>query len=206
MGMVCNILGLSPDQIAILRAQPRLVHVLTTLMQERKSAALLESMNPDLRAVYADQRRSLAERSGIEMPDLGQLQRDAAALGKIGPALDLDKSWHVLHYLFTSRANATGDAESTLLGGEPIGDDLGYGPARLSLPNETAAFDRLLASLDVAALSQRSTPEEMRLARIYAPPPDGDELQTLIEHSFPQLKTYVREQAKRDFGLLIWLT
>lgn len=49
-------------------------------------------------------------------------------------SLDLDKAWHGVHRLMTGSARPTADvASEAVFGGEPIGEDLGYGtPARLS--------------------------------------------------------------------------
>ena len=47
-----------------------------------------------------------------------------------GTALELDKSWHVLHFLFTGHpSHGPMPAAALLSGGREIGDDLGYGPA-----------------------------------------------------------------------------
>lgn len=65
-------------------------------------------------------------------------------LHTLGPddRIDLDKTWHALHYLFTGTAWA-GDFPACFLvsSGEPVGDvDVGYGPARSFTPAQTKAI------------------------------------------------------------------
>ena len=51
--------------------------------------------------------------------------------------LNLEKSWHVLHYLLTGKAEeAPGPLGNAILGGTEIGGDLGYGPARFLTPQQ----------------------------------------------------------------------
>jgi hypothetical protein len=76
--------------------------------------------------------------------------------------LDLDKAWHGIHFLLTGSAWETSPgAGEAVLGGDPIGDDLGYGPARLLSAERVQLVaaglrdvtpDDLRARFDVAAL------------------------------------------------------
>jgi Domain of unknown function (DUF1877) len=78
-------------------------------------------------------------------------------------ALYLDKAWHGLHFLLTGSAwDTTDGAGEAVLGGEEIGDDVGYGPARLLRPDRVSAIaaglrdvegDTLRARYDAAALT-----------------------------------------------------
>lgn len=48
------------------------------------------------------------------------------------PELDLDKTWHGIHYLLTGTAwEISAGADAAILGGDDIGEDNGYGPPRL---------------------------------------------------------------------------
>lgn len=71
-------------------------------------------------------------------------------------SVELQQAWHILHFLFCGVADE-GDwpAGFLLSGGEEVGADHGYGPARLLAPElsrEVAAFLRTLsfAGLDAA--------------------------------------------------------
>lgn len=47
-------------------------------------------------------------------------------------SVDLGKAWHGIHWLLTGSPDSTDDVTSeAILGGQPVGEDLGYGPARL---------------------------------------------------------------------------
>lgn len=143
-------------------------------------------------------------------------QFDRMALGGSGmaaaggePPLDLHKSWHVLHFLFTGTAwEGTAPANTLLAGGREIGEDLGYGPARVIGPAETSAFDRYLSSLSLGELERRLDPGAMARLEIYcADADDGDvaDLVDDIEHHFPRLRNYVASAAARGHGMTIWM-
>ncbi|MBN9247461.1 MAG: YfbM family protein [Hyphomicrobium sp.] len=58
--------------------------------------------------------------------------------------INLDKSWHAIHFLMTGDGVSTTLPAGTLFAGKVVSDDLGCGPARLLAPQEVAAFARLL--------------------------------------------------------------
>src|ERR1043166_1734378 len=59
------------------------------------------------------------------------------------PQLDLEKSWHGLHYLLAQDPTKTqAGAGQAILGGKEVGKDVGYGPARILSPKEVAAIAR----------------------------------------------------------------
>lgn len=127
------------------------------------------------------------------------------------PVLDLHKSWHMLHYLFTGQAwDGDMPASALLLGGKEVGEDLGYGPARALTPGETANFAGFLNGLDVAQLAGRLDVEAMQRAQVYcaehADPGAAMELEEDLEHYFPQLQSFVADAANRRQGLLIWMS
>ncbi len=73
---------------------------------------------------------------------------------------ELNQAWHILHYLL-SGSDAEGDWPSTFImfGGQEIGQDLGYGPARLltkELLDDVAKFlnTQSQQSLDTAYVTQ----------------------------------------------------
>jgi Domain of unknown function (DUF1877) len=58
--------------------------------------------------------------------------------------LELGKSWHMLHYLFTGHVDASAAPGNALLAGARLGEDLGFGPPRLHDERETRDFARFL--------------------------------------------------------------
>jgi len=149
-------------------------------------------------------RREL-ERQIQQANDPGAAARDA------DPArvLDLHKSWHVLHYLFTGEADGGTPPADALLGGRELGPDMGYGPPRLHEPAATAAFARFLAPLTVAELQRRIDIGRMSAAGVYCCDGEDDSAEDLegdVAHYFPLLQNFVAEAARNSNGLLMWLS
>src|SRR5438105_15078040 len=59
--------------------------------------------------------------------------------------VSLEKAWHGLHYLLTVTMPDGGPLAFGLERGEPVGEDLGYGPARVLHHDEGAGRDAALA-------------------------------------------------------------
>ena len=77
-------------------------------------------------------------------------------------ALHLGTAWHGIHWLLTGTAyeseSAVGQA---IFGGEPIGRNLGHGPAHLLDHRVVRRVDDALESLSVADLADRFDPDLM---------------------------------------------
>ena len=70
--------------------------------------------------------------------------------------LDLGGQWSVLHWCLTgSEDEVPGPAGDAILGGEPLGDDFGYGPARVLDPERVRAVAELLDRLQPAGVVAR---------------------------------------------------
>jgi Domain of unknown function (DUF1877) len=108
----------------------------------------------------------LADPATVDTLLYGDLDDDEAEMPE--PELDLDKSWHGIHYLLTGTAWQIGEgAGAAILGGDEIGQDGGYGPARLLDPDTVRAIATALDALDVETLRARFDPEAMAAADIY---------------------------------------
>jgi hypothetical protein len=97
----------------------------------------------------------------------GDLDDDDAEMPE--PELDLGKSWHAIHYLLTGTAWEIGDsaAGAAILGGDEIGEDGGYGPARVLGAESVRAIAAGLEAMDVETLRARFDPNAMAAAQIY---------------------------------------
>jgi Domain of unknown function (DUF1877) len=164
MSMLCCVLGVSPEQIRALRADP-----------------------------------SLATEVAVG-------DGDVRKLGQLQEPLDLHKSWHMLHYLFTGSLDETRLPGAALLSGEELGEDLGYGPVRLHGEQATAEFARFLQGLDAEDLMARMDIGAMANAGVYAVSDDDEDLREDVAHFFPQLRDYVVQVAQKQGGLLTWLS
>ena len=82
--------------------------------------------------------------------------------------VDLDKAWQCLHYLMTGSAR-DGEAPLNFLlkGGTPVGDDLGFGPARVFRPLEVAAIADALANVTQPMLLARFDLKKLEKLEIY---------------------------------------
>jgi hypothetical protein len=126
------------------------------------------------------------------------------------PVVDLHKSWHMFHFLFTGRASGGTPPASLLMeGGEEIGEDLGYGPARLLDPAATAALAAFVAPLTVDELKRRLDGERMAALSIY-PAFDAtdaaEEYGEDVQHYFPLLRDHFAAAAAAREATLVWLS
>src|SRR5262249_11359793 len=106
--------------------------------------------------------------------------------------------------------DAPGDA---LLSGEDLGEDVGYGPARLHDEKETTEFARFLVAQDLAQLQKHVNYAEMCRIGIYAMPRGqgsenqfGEMLRAEVACYFPLLRDYVVKMADKKNGFLVWLS
>lgn len=128
--------------------------------------------------------------------------------------LDLHKSWHVLHFLFTGSAwEGAAPAAMLLKGGREVGEDLGYGPARVVDADAVKAFAAFLAQVSIEGLAGRLDIPAMAAQGIYCADDEEDddelveaELLDMVEHYLPLLKDYVADAAARDHALAIWMS
>lgn len=123
-------------------------------------------------------------------------------------SVDLDKAWHGIHWLLTRTAWG-GDPPLAwaIVGGEDIGDDMGYGPARVVTPEQVREVAAALASLDDAGLAQRYDPEAMQAQQIYPTvwTRDGEEALGYLQHYFHVLARFYADAAQRGDAVLQWI-
>ncbi|MEU2662184.1 YfbM family protein [Micromonospora sp. AMSO12t] len=124
------------------------------------------------------------------------------------PELDLDKSWHGIHYLLTGTAWKIGEgAGAAILGGDEIGQDGGYGPARLLDPNTVRVIATGLDAMDVETLRARFDPDAMAAADIYPAiwANGSDEFDHLMSH-FTEVRRFYRAAAGNGQAVLLAIT
>lgn len=219
MSINCWLLGLTPAQIAALRAAPSLARDVTVASASAGHQALIDEivrgMTPEQRAQYeANQAAFEANPAVAEARAFTAKARERAApLGPFEEALGLEKSWHMLHYLLTGHLHPVGGPGEVLMTGEEVGEDAGYGPARLHGPEDTRAFSRFLEAQDVGRLQARVSYQEMSRLGVYAMPggPASEaefeaDVRAVVGISFPRLRDYVHRMADKGNGLLVWLS
>jgi hypothetical protein len=85
--------------------------------------------------------------------------------------LNIEKSWHILHYLLTGTAwGGEPPLNFIVAGGETVGEeDIGYGPARAFTSAEVRAIADALDRIDRRRLLDRFDGKEMDELGIYPP-------------------------------------
>lgn len=123
--------------------------------------------------------------------------------------IDLDKSWHAIHFLLSGEAWEREEPACYLVaGGEQIGDeDVGYGPARLLRPYDVKRLDAFLEEIDSAELRRRYNPAAMVAAEIYPDIWDRAEeyeenFQYVIEY-YGILRQFVAAAAREGAGVVV---
>src|SRR5262245_10746703 len=148
----------------------------------------------DVYAVTPDEVKRLAADPGVTLRFAGSR------------AVSLEKSWHGLHYLLTGSAwEGELPLGFLLAAGTPVGDDLGYGPARLFLAGEVRQIGTALSKGSDDELWARFDPEEMEAGEIYPGVWDESEEDLREEYVgyFRELKRLVHEANAGGLGLLV---
>ena len=128
-----------------------------------------------------------------------------------GPAADLDKSWHGLHYLLSGSDGAGNPPLDFLaVGGEAIGSiDVGYGPARGLTSTEVREIAGKLATLSDEVLLARFDGPDMIARNIYPEiwnrDEEEDEPFAYLAENLRVLRQAVSDAASRQQGLVIVL-
>lgn len=122
--------------------------------------------------------------------------------------LDLDKAWHGLHFLLSGQAwEVSKGAGEAILGGEPIGDDRGYGPACLYAPDLVREVAAGLNAVDGDELRRRFDPRALSAAEIYPEIWDeGDEAFEYLAAHYSDLCAFYRTAAAHGRAVLIAIT
>lgn len=124
-----------------------------------------------------------------------------------GPSLGLHKDWQLLHWGITGQVDeAPGPLGQAVLGGEELGEDLGYGPARLLAPSEVKAVASALGRLaldDLRRQLAQPPPEEVYSADFLVE--EGEEAVEEVVELFGELVAFYREAAAQGQAVLLWL-
>jgi len=120
--------------------------------------------------------------------------------------LDLHKSWHCLHFMFTGKVEDTdgtplGDA---ILGGTEIGGedaDTGYGPPRALTPSQVRNVAAALAEFPINRKAQEFDPAAAEMAGIYVARHEAEEL----TEYFGQLRSFYDDAARKGHAVLLWI-
>ncbi|WP_282297413.1 YfbM family protein [Stenotrophomonas sp. PS02289] len=119
--------------------------------------------------------------------------------------IDLDKAWHALDFLLNGGADTVeGPLAVAVLGGQEIGEDIGYGPACWISAEQVAAVDAALARIPVSELRARFDGAAMDAAEIYPNiwEEEGEEGLDYILEYHADLVAFYREAAASGHAVL----
>jgi hypothetical protein len=198
MSMIYGLRQASEETISALKRNPQLI------------LSYLGQVEPDPPATKASLwQRLFGSRAIEDEPEpIGEtLNTDEGA-----EEIDLDKSWHALHFLY-SGFEWEGDPPAAFLlnWGESVGDvDVGYGPARVFRTHEVQDIRLFLDQIDETQLRQLYNPKEMSRLKIYPDiwrrePPDDDPLGYAIEYH-QILTQFIQRTSDKSLGLVVYLS
>ena len=164
------------------------------------------SMIGRLLRVPADKVRGLPPSS---QPQLEQLYPDDGCESDPEKSLDMDKSWHLIHFLLTGSAwGGEGPVANAILGGKEIVDtDAGYGPFRYLSPADVQATSEALAEVDTNSLWSRFDAKQVSEADIYTSPWTGDDPEReYIAQNYMALRNFYSSAAAAGDGMLLYIS
>jgi hypothetical protein len=211
VGMIGHIRQITPDELRKLRRNPRqvkrLLHGKRRANSGKVVAALQRVHELGMQAIASGATSNPEGRERIRTQILRELESAGVRVPRDGPdeeGLRLEKSWHSLHYLLTGSAGAAAPPlGNAVLGGTPIGGDLGYGPARVLDSEQVREVASALAGLSMDDLARRFDLRAMSAAKVYACD-DEDELE-LAQHYFEHLVRYYADAAARGNAMLLYI-
>ncbi len=120
--------------------------------------------------------------------------------------LDLDKSWHAIHFLLTGKpGEAPPPLGNAVLGGTPIGADLGYGPTRYLTPEQVYDVTVGLATISRAELLSRFKAGEFEKNKIYSKWDESPADFEYIGSNYERLIAFFSKAAQAGDAILIYI-
>lgn len=123
--------------------------------------------------------------------------------------LDIDKSWHAIHFILTKDPWKGNLPESlAILGGTEIGEDVGYGPALYINSQQVKQVSEMLKTLDYDKIKCEYKPQEFEKAEIYPQGIWSTEKEQALEYVLDYLKeliVFYEEAARNNQAMIKYL-
>ena len=121
--------------------------------------------------------------------------------------LDLDKAWHAIHFTLNGKVwEGEEPLFLTILGGEEIGEDIGYGPARYLLPDQVRVVAQALSSITPDDFATKFDPSALAAAEVYPEIWDeGAEALEYVQSFYNDLRNFYIAASERNDSVLIYL-
>lgn len=182
--------GVPPELRAMLNGLP------PELRERLGQSSDLQGQFADVVAMHAESSRSAEE----------ALVSAGFTVADVRDALDIEKAWHGLHYLLAGTVwQPTDPPGNAVLGGAEIGDDVGYGAARLMDAEEVARAAAALAGLQVGELGARYDADAMTEAKLYGGHWADPSERAWVADAFEHVRTYFGQAAERGDAMLLYI-
>ncbi|REJ86265.1 MAG: DUF1877 family protein [Acidobacteria bacterium] len=123
--------------------------------------------------------------------------------------LDIDKSWHLIHFLL-NRETWEGEwpLSAVVFGGVELGEeDMGYGPARYLRPEEVGEVASALSAIPASDLLERWNSSAIAAAEIY---PGfwagGSDDREYIRSNYESLREFFRAAALSGEAMILYVS
>ena len=125
-----------------------------------------------------------------------------------GSHLDIDKSWHAIHFLLNdSQWEGEYPLACVVMGGECIGDqDVGYGPARYLTSQQVKDVANAVEEISEATLLAKFNAERMNQEEIYPHGwRDSQEERDYVGQHYASLVNFFRRTANAGDAMIVYL-
>jgi hypothetical protein len=150
----------------------------------------------------------------LSAADLAKLEQNPEYLDELlegdgRPVTEIEKSWQAIHFVLNGDPwRGSGPLNNVVMGGKEVGDDLGYGPARILSADGVKQTAGALGGLTAGQFAQKGAACGFASAEIYVysdeDPTDQDIVEELTDY-FEELKVFFREAAQRGDGMLLYI-
>lgn len=157
------------------------------------------SMIGNLKQISSSQLETIKKDPSIVESIIYQEQEETAE------ELCIDKTWQGIHFLLTGKAEGgASPLADTIMGGEEIGNDLGYGPARYLTPSEVKEVSGALSKISKEDFGKRFDPKALLKADIYPSAWDEVDRDYLLD-CFEKVVEYYKGAAGKGNAMLIYI-
>lgn len=204
MGMVIEFMSISDKKIEQLLAYPLLIWKVIAPDDPKmfEDAVNISVKKPNIFSKLFSRKSS---RTKSKLPEIDFKMTEESVV------MDLEKSWHGIHFILSgSDAEGNPPLDFLLCGGRYIGDiDVGYGPARALTSSELANVNMALEHIDTDEFKSRYNPESMSANNIYPAVWDRKEeydenLEYMLGY-YVAMKDFINDICKKGEGVIITL-
>lgn len=216
MSMILVISKLTPLSLLLLTGHPDLSEAIAQLastqcfinqytaaekyskQNNQSSSAQIENAKNELLAENEKLEKDLMSRN-IENMDI--LIKDVTS-----SALSFEKDWHGIHYLLSGTDwDTTTILGQAVLGGQEIGEDIAYGPARVLTAEQVQEIVKAVDEKTEVAIASNYDAQKMNELKIYPGGWDLEDNREILLDSLKEFMKYYQDAAKGNCGILLML-